>query len=922
MPRLIDMDAFGIDRREHDLHAGAALSDELLRLFPRGLVGAWQLYDRQIDPARAIAAIDAERWRVEGHSVVVLVRKPGTPDIWINLAVSVILTLAARLLAPKPRRPHRAQVEEQDSGTNQIAAQSNLMRAGARVPDILGTMRVYPDLLVWPIEIWGEPTSTGQGSGRTQSIEQYFVIGRGAYATTDYRLGDQSFAQVSGLAIHNYAPGDPITPPILCVRTSATVNSIALNAQDGSTLPTVSDVEFEASSSTMTTHEALALGIGQPIAIDGTLSNDGVRFVTAIATAGTDSVYTLEGPVADETGANPLITPFFFSLTQGYSDCQVDSDDITFTVSYYINAYAVNDAIRIEYAGHIYFGTIRALTVLASDPYSQTLRIDVDDLSGTPMSFSYSASAYVLISNWHPPTPAGGGGSSDDTPPTDWQAAPLANPDELWLDFAFPQGLVKFVDSVRRPHTVEIRADIRRGIGPTLLSFTFSYTEAINAPLRWTERIPVSSLVALPGTDPFQVRVQRITELLPDTASTQYVSETRWEAFRAMHIDTTPSYPDVTIMRLRLTNSRSASSIGENSFNCIATRILPHWNGASWDAPAPTDLWADNFVERCRASDGANLPDALIDLAGIYALQAQLDALDGGAQGLISLAIDQVQDIDTELVQIADVVRAGVYRVGRKLFVTRDQDGATPLALFNGRAKSADGEAVAVRMKSDDENDAVVVSWIDRLSGWKLRELSYADPPNPTPTNPLRIGAQCANWPQVWRRAAFEWNKLKYRRERITVAVTEDGRICRPGDVVHITDDIGNLAIGAGEVIAIVGSVLVVDRDLDFSGGGTFTILLRDVEGINVDAVPCVAVAGVPNRVQLSRAPLVTIKARDASMGTLYSFYADAAVTVRKWLLSAVESTSPPWVQLTGSNYSPTVFQGDTATLPDWPPIE
>ena len=104
-----------------------------------------------------------------------------------------------------------------------------------------------------------------------------------------------------------------------------------------------------------------------------------------------------------------------------------------------------------------------------------------------------------------------------------------------------------------------------------------------------------------------------------------------------------------------------------------------------------------------------------------------------------------------------------------------------------------------MRMTNDGEHDGVVVTWLDQPNEFKIREYTYTT--KPQCVNPARIGACLANWAQAYRRAVFEWNRLRYRREQISVNVTEDGRICRPGDVVNITDDIANLAATAGEVL-------------------------------------------------------------------------------------------------------------------------
>jgi len=145
------------------------------------------------------------------------------------------------------------------------------------------------------------------------------------------------------------------------------------------------------------------------------------------------------------------------------------------------------------------------------------------------------------------------------------------------------------------------------------------------------------------------------------------------------------------------------------------------------------------------------------------------------------------------------------------------------------------------------------------------------------------------------------------------VDVTEDGRICRPGDVVNITDDIANLALCAGEVIYVAGLVLTLDHEVDFAAGAN-TILLRDLGGVATDAIPITAGA-TPNKVVLSREPSgVSIKPRDEALGTLYAVYASGDAKVRHWLLTGVE-ISGPYVKISGVNYTDTVYAGDSATM-------
>lgn len=904
MAVILHIDGLSGERIAMRLRHGVPIGLELMRLYPWGIEGEWSLYAGG-ERDHCEMSIDEMVARVVRESDQFILRErpgTGTEAFFINLVFTVIFSLASKALTPRPTHFRQFATQERESGTNVVSGQTNVLRPGARVPDILGKLRVFPDLLTQMVEVWDRTL---------QTITQWFILGVGDYEITEYRLGDTLISNISSTAVEPFPPGREVEK-ITCVKYSSTVNSISLLAE--SVIPPVSGVSFQASTKTMTAPAAIALNVGEPITITGTL-NAGDHFVLSLTGAQPPFIYHLNGTVVNESSTTPGIKTWMLNLSQGYSGVWVSGDDVTLT-TYFTYAYAVGDAFHMIYAGTHYYGKLRDVVILSTDMSGQTVRLEMEDMVGVPLSLGSATGQSIFLENWHPPGTSSSGGALENMP-TDWQVAPLQDFDQLWIDVAFPRGLAFYHNSQRQPYTVDVLAEFRRGTDDSVvIPIHIVKTDSTSQPVRWTYPVLAAELAALPaGPDPIQVRLTRVTPVSPDTSTDQYFGDTRWEAFRAVKILPERFYPDVYLVRVTLANSRSVAA-ADMAFNLVATRKLKTWSaGTGWSTDAaPTERWADNFVIRCQSNDGAGLTDAQIDLAGLYALQAQLDdvALDGGAQGKIGLALDQSQDIDTELAQIADVVRAQVYRVGQKLFATRDQSTPTRIALFNGRSKSTDAETVGVRFHSGDDHDAVAVTWMDADSGWKQREYQY--PPIAQPRNVLRIGVSCANWPQAYRRAVYEWNRLNYRRHSISVSVTEDGRICRPGDVINITDDVANLAAAAGEVIYIAGSVLTLDHDVTFATNNT--LLLRDTGGQFLDAIPVTAVAGATNQVQLTRAPIpsVKIKGRDEAKGTVYAFFNDEQQIVRQWIVSAVELNGP-FIQLTGVNYSESVYAGDSGPL-------
>jgi hypothetical protein len=760
----------------------------------------------------------------------------------------------------------------------------------------------------------------------------------GDYQVSDFRLGDTTLSEIKNSSVIQYRPGQTL-PMIRAVRISATVDNLSLNAVVSPGDVPTGVVSFTASTKTLASAEPLDLQAGEPINIQGTLYNGDVppgRDFWVVSVPPPESVapfnYVLDGIVVDEPSANPTITKYgayggpYTSYMNGLGTAVRVHSQILFGPPETNNpspGTLFGVMMRIVHAGVTYRGLAQDASYAYDEPTTNVISTDITmpfDVYGADiwMDWSFELTTITLWKLYDTAsalrsTPRT---ASTDAVPTEWMVAPLPDPDEIWIDVVFPNGLVQYGSGGASGLSVDVTAEFRR-VGATVVQATRALPTFVGGQtgrLQRTDKFTAASL-ALPGSGGIETRLKRITPVRVDTGTNQYVDETRWASYRAVKYLPPRAYPDATLIQLALQNTTSAASIGENSFNAIATRILPTWTGSAWSDSAPTDKWADNLVARMKAADGANKTDAEIDLAGIYAIQATLDAQDGGDQGKISFTLDEMQDIDTELQAIASIVRCQIYRIGRKLFATRDQGGKTPLALFTGRSKSAEGEQVQFSMQNDGENDAVITTWYDRTGAWKQREYQY--PESVVPLNPLRVMPVQSTWAQAWRRALYEWNRINYRRDALSMEATEEARLIHIGDVVQVTDDIANLAQLAGEVYAVAGLTLTLDRDVNLSAGG-FTIMLRGQDGRSVDSMT-VTQGPSARLVILPRAAVFPIKGRDDGLGTIYCLYQSANAVIRPWLVMNIEPQKD-YTRITGANWRTEVFAGDTATLPA-PPV-
>ena len=939
MPQLIVIaDQLRAERHTYELRAGETIARALVRHWPGGLSGAWRIYRGEVREDNELAAMELPYTvAVEGETYLIVRAMAGPAIPYIaNIAISFLLTKVAEALTPIKRQHVWGEgIPDVVSPNNMMAGQSNQLRPGARVPEIMGRVRAYPDLLVRAIDTYYEAQ---------QNIQQVFVLGMGAYDVTDEKLGETPLASMKHGSdrepLRVVLPGEP-APDMYVMRVSPEVQGISLISDINAEVEPSTDSDFIAATKQVRTTDRLLTDVGRPIVVTMSLFNNGVFWITAVPPESQTTgpyLYTLDGPVVDEndTGAAFAYPPEIYSSTKtGYFgnanpyDIAPPHDKVAELRAVTSEIFEVGDLVSLNLAtGEVYHG--RVTSAIGPVALYSAYLVRLLDPYGFAQHFVTRSNVSTVIHAYRtagmPTRTAPRDGELITNAPTPWYAIPLANADEIWIDVEFPQGLAKYLHGARYLMTIEISVEFKRAPAAVAqVTEPLRYVYGTATPLRFTKTYRVADLITagLPATGAvIEVRLTRTTRFQADDESQQFVQDTRWARLAAVKLMQREVYEKATVLFLDLSNSRGASSVGESSLNVVATRRLPTWTASGgWTTTATaTQRWADNFVARCLASDGAHRTDDQIDLAGIYDLQDYLDHLDDvdddghGRQGQIGMTLDTMQDIDTELAQVADVVRAVVYRVGRKIFVSRDRANITPIALFNARTKAPAGESVAVRFTADADNDCVTIPWIDE--NWKRRDYQYPDTPDVLAVNPARIGMVACNWQQAYRRAVFEWNRLRYRREQMTCDVTEDGRMVRPGDVINMTDDIANLATFAGEVISVAGAALTLDRDVTF-GAGAHTILLRDVAGIQLDRVPVVAGAA-PNKVTLGRTPMVEIRGRDTARGTLFAFYPDATANVRPWLITGL-TFSGPYVSLAGVNYSPKVYTGDSGAVPPAP---
>jgi len=159
--------------------------------------------------------------------------------MWIQIIVAVVSIAVAFLV--KPKIPNTAfRNAQNESPNNGLSNRTNQARPNARIPDIYGQVRSYPDLLALPFKFF---------ENNMEYEHAYLSIGRGLFAVDEVRDGDTKLNDITGVrcAIYDagsspnsgapyYQIGDDIDIPIKTCYRSNSVDGQTLIAPNYKTL--------------------------------------------------------------------------------------------------------------------------------------------------------------------------------------------------------------------------------------------------------------------------------------------------------------------------------------------------------------------------------------------------------------------------------------------------------------------------------------------------------------------------------------------------------------------------------------------------------------------------------------------------------------------------------------------------------------
>ncbi|MGQ1260764.1 host specificity factor TipJ family phage tail protein [Acinetobacter baumannii] len=855
---------------------------------------------------------------------------------WLQFVYYAIVAIMAAysiytvLTMPKPQAPTVG------SSNNELSQRSNQARLNARIPDIFGRVRSYPDLIAQTYTIYKDGIE----------IEECLMcIGRGYFQILDMRDGDTDVANIAGTSVSVYDPftsivgtpiyqvGESFTELPKFVRTSASINGQTIELPNKAVLES-SNVWFQSPNLIKGTgldftqyfaaNDRVALsgavyGV-QDVNLSGSIMVNENKMVIIESATNIDNpnlfkglqltgalvdIVTVTGTPPDEvtetntrdlsgqyivSGVTKTVIAggFHYEITLSNPE-KVNANWQYVNNSYTITAGAVlnrnSNSITLDDTYTI--NSVTADTIALVNP--SAINSDWDKLLTLPNQNTQGQEVLVrfdAVSNKY----------------VGWFNFDMPEATQAVFNFFFPNGLF-YQDSKggvwEEGITVVIELQAIDSNGDPVGSIT-----TINQEIRANNKSQFGRTIYidLPTAGSFRFRLSRTTA----TQAGKTQDTCKIKSVYGMADSTISDYGNVTIVRSRTVATDGALSIKERKLNCLVNRKLPLDGTGPLQVTrsagqALINLALDEHIGRRTSEE--------VDIAQINAEIAKVNAYFGS--DLMSEFNYTIDDDNLSFEEIAGMVASSAfcepYRFGSLTRLKFEQPQENAVLLFNHRNKVPLTEKRSYTFGVQKDYDGVELEYTSDVDDARVK---YIIPEDITPKNPLKITTTgIRNEAQAKVRAWREWNKLRYKYMSCEVEVLDESELLIRNDRILIAD---NTVVDTqdGEVEAVDGLIIQTSQPCTFDVGSDYFIHLQ-ISNATVDVVPCTA--GVDKyHVVLSRPPVQPlVVSDDRYVKTLYTLVRADQTEAQAFMLEELTPQTQMTNTLKASNYDARFYERD-----------
>ncbi|HAV6047661.1 TPA: hypothetical protein JI284_10440 [Acinetobacter baumannii] len=844
------------------------------------------------------------------------------------VAITAAYSLYTVLTMPKPQAPVSG------SSNNELAQRSNQARLNARIPDIFGKVRSYPDLIAQTYTIYKDGIE----------IEECLMcIGRGYFQILDMRDGDTDVANIAGTSVSVYDPftsivgtpiyqvGEAFTELPKFVRTSASINGQTIELPNKAVLES-SNVWFQSPNLIKGTgldftqyfaaNDRVALsgavyGVqdvnlsgsimvneNKMVIIESSTNIDNPNLFKGLQLTGAlvDVETTTETPPVTETNTRDLSGQFIVSgvtktvITGGfhYEITLSNPEKVNANWQYVNNSYTITAGAVLNRNTNLItlddtytINSVTADTIALVNP--SAINSDWDKLLTLPNQSTQGQDVLVRF-------------DAVSSKYVGWFNFDMPEATQAVFNFFFPNGLF-YQDSKggvwEEKITVIIELQAIDSNGDPVGSIT-----TINQEIRANNKSQFGRTIYidLPTAGSFRFRLSRTTA----TQAGKTQDTCKIKSVYGMADSTISDYGNVTIVRSRTVATDGALSIKERKLNCLVNRKLP------LDGTGPLQVTrsaGQALINLALDEHIGRRTSAEVDIAQINAEIAKVNAYFGS--DLMSEFNYTIDDDNLSFEEIAGMVASSAfcepYRFGSLTRLKFEQPQENAVLLFNHRNKVPLTEKRSYTFGVQKDYDGVELEYTSDVDDARVK---YIIPEDTTPKNPLKITTTgIRNEAQAKVRAWREWNKLRYKYMSCEVEVLDESELLIRNDRILVAD---NTVVDTqdGEIESVDGLIVRTSQPCTFEAGHDYYIYLQ-MSDATVDMVPCTA-GEDKNHVVLSRPPVQPlVVAADRYVKTLYTLVRADQTEVQAFMLEELTPQTQMTNTLKASNYDARFYERD-----------
>ncbi|RSG20350.1 host specificity factor TipJ family phage tail protein [Acinetobacter baumannii] len=844
------------------------------------------------------------------------------------VAITAAYSLYTVLTMPKPQAPVAG------SSNNELAQRSNQARLNARIPDIFGKVRSYPDLIAQTYTIYKDGIE----------IEECLMcIGRGYFQILDMRDGDTDVANIAGTSVSVYDPftsivgtpiyqvGEAFTELPKFVRTSASINGQTIELPNKAVLES-SNVWFQSPNLIKGTgldftqyfeandrvalsgavygvqdvnlSRSIMVNENKMVIIESSTNIDNPNLFKGLQLTGAlvDVETTTGTPPVTETNTRDLSGQFIVSgvtktvITGGFhyeitlsnpekinANWQYVNNSYTITAGAFLNRNSNSITLDDTYT----INSVTADTIALVNP--SAINSDWDKLLTLPNQSTQGQDVLVRF-------------DAVSSKYVGWFNFDMPEATQAVFNFFFPNGLF-YQDSKggvwEEKITVIIELQAIDSNGDPVGSIT-----TINQEIRANNKSQFGRTIYidLPTAGSFRFRLSRTTA----TQAGKTQDTCKIKAVYGMADSTISDYGNVTVLRSRTVATDGALSIKERKLNCLVNRKLPLDGTGPLQVTrsagqALINLALDEHIGRRTSSE--------VDIAQINAEIAKVNAYFGS--DLMSEFNYTIDDDNLSFEEIAGMVASSAfcepYRFGSLVRLKFEQPQENAVLLFNHRNKVPLTEKRSYTFGVQKDYDGVELEYTSDVDDARVK---YIIPEDITPKNPLKITTTgIRNEAQAKVRAWREWNKLRYKYMSCEVEVLDESELLIRNDRILNAD---NTVVDTqdGEIESVDGLIVRTSQPCTFEAGHNYYIYLQ-MSDATVDVVPCTA--GVDKyHVVLSRPPVQPlVVSDDRYVKTLYTLVRADQTEAQAFMLEELTPQTQMTNTLKASNYDARFYERD-----------